>query len=81
MKRYLAPNARIIPAISEYRLSDERNGVYEMTEANQPLLDEREFQLHQEIQPAQAPVLGDGPALLKLSHSINQLKRREIYDC
>jgi two-component system, OmpR family, sensor histidine kinase SenX3 len=37
----------------------------EMTKANQPLLDERGFQLHQEIQPALPPVLGDGPALAR----------------
>jgi hypothetical protein len=41
-----------------------------MTTANQPLLDERVFQLHQEIQLALPPVLGEGPALLKLTHSI-----------
>jgi len=37
----------------------------EMTKANQPLLDERGFQLHQEIQPALPTVLGDGPALTR----------------
>jgi len=37
----------------------------EMTKANQPLLDERGFQLHQKIQPALPPVLGDGPALAR----------------
>lgn len=37
----------------------------EMAKANQPLLDERGFQLHQEIQPALPPVLGDGPALAR----------------
>jgi signal transduction histidine kinase len=37
----------------------------EMTKANQPLLDERGFQLHREIQPALPPVLGDGPALTR----------------
>jgi hypothetical protein len=45
-----------------------------MTESSQPLLDERGFQLNQEIQSAHAPVLGDRPALLKLTLSINQLK-------
>jgi Aspartyl protease len=52
-----------------------------MTESNQALLDERGFLLHQEIQPAQAPVLGDGPALLKLTHSINQRNVRMMKDC
>jgi signal transduction histidine kinase len=37
----------------------------EMAKANQPLLDERGFQLQQEIQPALPPVLGDGPALAR----------------
>jgi signal transduction histidine kinase len=37
----------------------------EMAKANRPLLDERGFQLHQDIQPALPPVLGDGPALAR----------------
>jgi len=37
----------------------------EMAKANQPLLDERGFQLHQDIQPALPLVLGDGPALAR----------------